>query len=106
MTHPPRAALLSIGDELLLGEIVDTNRPYIAQQLLPLGVTVVQAETVGDEIDAIAAAFRRALDCADIVIATGGLGPTADDLTCEGLSKALGVEVVFFDVVITQIAAR
>ena len=101
-----RAALLSIGDELLLGEIVDTNRPYIAQQLLPLGITVVRAETVGDDVDEISAAFKRALDCSEIVIATGGLGPTADDLTCEGLAKALGLELIFYDVVMEQMATR
>ncbi|HLX63534.1 MAG TPA: competence/damage-inducible protein A [Planctomycetota bacterium] len=106
MAQPSRAALLSIGDELLLGEIVDTNRPYIAQQLLALGITVVRAETVGDEIDEIAAAFTRALDCADVIVATGGLGPTADDLTLDALAKALGVELVFFEEVMTQMAVR
>ena len=106
MSTPPRAALLSIGDELLLGEIVDTNRPYIAQQLLPLGIAVVRAETVGDEIAEIAAAFERALGCADVVIATGGLGPTDDDLTCEGLAKTLNLDLVFYDEVMTQMAER
>jgi len=101
-----RAALLSIGDELLLGEIVDTNRPYIAQQLLTLGISVVRAETIGDEIDEIAEAFKRALDCADIVVGTGGLGPTDDDLTCAALAKALGLDIVFFDDVMIQMAER
>ncbi|HYG77219.1 MAG TPA: competence/damage-inducible protein A [Planctomycetota bacterium] len=99
-------SLLSIGDELLLGEIVDTNKPYIAQQLLPLGLTVVGAETVGDEIGDIVAAFQRALSRADIVIATGGLGPTDDDLTNEALAKTLGVELEFRDDVMEQMAAR
>lgn len=106
MSTLPRAALLSIGDELLLGEIVDTNRPYIAQRLLTLGISVIRAETVGDEIDEIAAAFKRGLDCADIVIATGGLGPTDDDLTCAALAKALGLELDFFDDVMVQMAER
>lgn len=101
-----RAALLSIGDELLLGEIVDTNRPYIAQQLLPLGISVVRAETVGDEVPEIAAAFQRAIDCADIVISTGGLGPTADDLTLEALAKSQGLDLIFHDEVMQQMAER
>src|SRR3954468_23571943 len=104
MSTSPRAALLSIGDELLLGEIVDTNRPYIAQRLLTLGISVVRAETVGDEIDEISAAFQRSLAAADIVIATGGLGPTDDDLTCAALAKSLGLELEFCDDVMTQMA--
>ena len=103
---PTRAALLSIGDELLLGEIVDTNRPYIAQRLLTLGISVVRAETIGDEVDEIADAFKRALACADIVIGTGGLGPTDDDLTCMALAKALGLEIEFFPDVMNQMAQR
>jgi len=98
--------LLSIGDELLLGEIVDTNKPFIAQRLMPLGLTVVGAETVGDEIEDIVAAFQRALKRADIVIATGGLGPTDDDLTNEALAKTLGCELEFRNDVMEQMAAR
>lgn len=101
-----KAALISIGDELLLGEIVDTNRPFIAQQLLTLGITVVRAETVGDEVPEIAAAFQRALACADVVLSTGGLGPTDDDLTLEGLARASGLELVFYDEVMGQMAER
>jgi nicotinamide-nucleotide amidase len=100
------ASLLSIGDELLLGEITDTNKPYIARELLPLGITVVGSETVGDEIGDISAAFSRALARADIVISTGGLGPTDDDLTLEALAKMLGTELEFRDEVMEQMAAR
>lgn len=100
------ASLLSIGDELLLGEITDTNKPFIARELLPLGITVVGSETVGDEIGDISAAFERALRRADIVVATGGLGPTDDDLTLEALAKMLGTELEFRDEVMEQMAAR
>ena len=106
MPTSPHAALLSIGDEILLGEIVDTNRPHIARHLLTLGIPVFRAETIGDEIDEIAAAFTRALDYADIVIGTGGLGPTDDDLTCAGLAKALGLDLVHFDDVMVHMAER
>ena len=100
------ATLLSIGDELLLGEIVDTNKPYIAQALLPLGIKVAAMETTGDELHEIVAAFGRALDRAQIVIATGGLGPTDDDLTLEALGIALHVELEYRQEVMDQMAAR
>src|SRR5437870_362516 len=95
-------SLLSIGDELLLGDIVDTNIPYIAQQLLPLGITVCGTETVGDELQDIVAAFKRALARAEIIIATGGLGPTDDDLTLEALAKTVGVNLEFRQEVMEQ----
>jgi nicotinamide-nucleotide amidase len=101
-----RVSLLSIGDELLLGEIIDTNQPYIAQSLLPLGLRIVGAETVGDEMDDIIAAFQRALARADIVIATGGLGPTDDDLTMEAVARLAKVDLVFHEEVMEQMAAR
>jgi nicotinamide-nucleotide amidase len=101
-----RVSLLSIGDELLLGEITDTNTPYMARQLLTLGLTVAGCETVGDEMDDIVAAFRRALARAEIVLATGGLGPTDDDLTLEALARAAAVELEFRQEVMDQMAAR
>lgn len=103
---PGRVSLLSIGDELLLGEIADTNGPYIARRLLPLGLTVAGSETVGDELGDIAAAFQRALARADIVMATGGLGPTDDDITVAALAQALGLELEFRQEVMDQMAAR
>src|SRR6185295_8939172 len=99
-------SLMSIGDELLLGEITDTNMPWIARQLLPLGLAICGSETACDEMDDIVAAFHRAMKRATIVIATGGLGPTDDDLTNEALAKALGVELVFYPEVMEQMAAR
>jgi nicotinamide-nucleotide amidase len=101
-----RAYILTIGDELLLGEITDTNRSYIAQKLLPLGITVVGAETVGDEINDIQAAFHRGMAAADVVLATGGLGPTDDDLTNEALAKTLGVPLEYIHDVMVKMAAR
>jgi nicotinamide-nucleotide amidase len=104
--NPIRASLLSIGDELLLGEIIDTNMPYIAQRLLPLGIVVAGTETIGDELHEIVAAFERALARSTIVIATGGLGPTDDDLTFEAVAKAGGVDLEFREEVMEQMAAR
>ena len=105
-SQSPTAHLLSIGDELLLGEIVDTNQPYLAQRLLTLGLAVSGAETVGDESDAIIAAFQRVLLRADVVIATGGLGPTEDDLTAAALAKVLRVDLEFHPEVMEQMAVR
>ncbi|MCW8133187.1 MAG: competence/damage-inducible protein A [Planctomycetota bacterium] len=101
-----RAEILSIGDELLLGEIVDTNGPYMAQRLVPLGLSVGHYQTSGDDMDAIVAAFKLALSRADVVIATGGLGPTDDDLTMEAVAKVFGVPLEHREEVLDQMAAR
>ena len=78
-----RAAILSTGDELTTGRIVDTNASWIADKLFELGVDVVAVLTVGDYPERLAWAWRQALAQADVVISTGGIGPTADDLTTE-----------------------
>lgn len=76
-----KAEILAIGDELLYGQIVDTNSHWISQELDRIGVKVVHRTTVGDDREAILAAFAAAEQRADIVLITGGLGPTSDDLT-------------------------
>ena len=73
-----KAEILSVGTELLLGQIVDTNAAYIARRLAELGVTLYRKTTVGDNLARVSAAVREALRRADIVIATGGLGPTEE----------------------------
>jgi len=85
-----RAELLSIGTELLLGQIVDTNAAYLAGRLALLGIDCLHMQTVGDNLERAAAAFERALARSDLVVATGGLGPTEDDLTREAIAAALG----------------
>ncbi len=90
-----QAEVLSVGTELLLGEIVDTNAQYISNRLKELGVDVYRRVTVGDNPARLKATFQEALGRADIVIATGGLGPTADDLTAFCLAQALNRELVF-----------
>jgi nicotinamide-nucleotide amidase len=89
-----RAAILSTGDELTTGRIVDTNASWLADKLFELGIDVVAVVTVGDFRERIAWAWERALEQADVVISTGGLGPTADDLTSEVLARVLGVPLV------------
>jgi len=86
-----RAAILSTGDELTTGRIVDTNASWIADQLFALGLDVVAVLTVGDYPERLAWAWRQALELAEVVISTGGIGPTADDLTNEVVARVLGV---------------
>ena len=87
------AEILAVGHELLMGEIVDTNSSYIAQQLSGTGITVRWMSHVGDNIDHLSDAFKRGLERSDVVISTGGLGPTSDDLTREAVSNAVGEEM-------------
>ena len=85
-----RAELLSIGTELLLGQIVDTNSAYLAGRLAGLGIDLLHMSTVGDNLGRATEAVRRAVERSDLVVCTGGLGPTEDDLTREAIAAALG----------------
>jgi nicotinamide-nucleotide amidase len=88
-----RAEVIGIGTEILLGQIANSNAQWISRQLADIGVDVVHHQAVGDNVDRIAEAFRLALSRADVVIATGGLGPTQDDVTRQGLAEALGAKL-------------
>lgn len=88
-----KASLISIGNELLSGQTVNSNSAHLSAELLTSGFPVVSTYVVSDEIDAIARAFDLASADADVVITTGGLGPTDDDLTRQALAKFLGVEL-------------
>lgn len=85
-----RAEVVSVGTELLLGQIVDTNAAYLARTLSDLGITLYRRSTVGDNWDRLQAALRQALQDADVVLTIGGLGPTMDDITRDGLAAAFG----------------
>ncbi|MGH2451221.1 MAG: molybdopterin-binding protein [Candidatus Limnocylindria bacterium] len=84
-----RAELLSIGTELLLGQIVDTNAAYLAGRLAALGIDLHHGSTVGDNLARAREAFERALSRSELVVSTGGLGPTEDDLTREAIAATL-----------------
>ncbi len=84
------AVIISCGTELVTGQCVDTNSAWLSGQLTPLGVHVVEHVTVGDDVTHLASAIRRALDGASLVILTGGLGPTLDDVAREAIAAALG----------------
>jgi len=86
-----RAAIVSTGDELTTGRIVDSNASWIADKLFEIGVDVTCVLTVGDWPDRLEWAWRQALERADVVISTGGIGPTADDLTSETVARVTGV---------------
>lgn len=89
------AEIITIGTEILLGEIVDTNTRYIARTLRSLGVDLYRTITIGDNVERIASAIHNSMERANIVITTGGLGPTVDDPTREAVAKAIGVETEF-----------
>jgi nicotinamide-nucleotide amidase len=90
----PVCEILSVGTELLLGEILNTNARFLSLELAAMGISVLRQSTVGDNPDRLAQALREALERSDIVITSGGLGPTADDITKEVCCKVMGFELV------------
>ncbi len=84
-------AVLAVGDELLLGDIVNGNAAWLGGALAEVGVLVVHSAMVGDDVHRLATALRRAMEDADVVVVTGGLGPTVDDLTRDALALVAGV---------------
>ncbi|MHB1457350.1 MAG: competence/damage-inducible protein A [Armatimonadota bacterium] len=89
-----RAEIISVGTELLLGQIIDTNAPYLGNVLSALGIDVYYRVTVGDNNSRLADALKTALSRADIVITIGGLGPTQDDLTKETIAEVLNERMI------------
>lgn len=87
-----KAEIIAIGTEILLGEIIDTNSAYIAQQLPELGIDLLYKSVVGDNHGRIVETFARAWGRSDLIIMTGGLGPTEDDMTREGIAALLAEE--------------
>src|SRR6266853_5885881 len=90
-----KAEIISIGSELTSGQGLDTNSQWLSRRLAEVGIPVGWHTTIADDLDANVEAFRIATRRAKLVIATGGLGPTQDDLTREVLAKVAGVELVF-----------
>jgi len=88
-----KASLISVGDELLDGSTVDTNAAFLSRQLVELGIEVVSAYTVADDVDRIVRVLDLARQDAEVVLVTGGLGPTDDDLTRQALARWLRVEL-------------
>lgn len=100
-----RAEVIAIGDELLRGDSTDTNSTHISRRLAEVGVAVVRHTSVGDGVEDMVTALREALARVDVVLTTGGLGPTADDLTRVAVARVAGVEVVRDEAMLAEIAA-
>ena len=98
--------ILTIGDEILTGHTVDSNSAYIAARLLDIGLTVKYISSTGDAVDQMEEAFRTALSRAQLIITTGGLGPTDDDNTKKGIVKVFKRNLIFHEEVLTDIKAR
>lgn len=101
-----KAEIITIGDELLIGQVIDTNSAWIAEQLNLYGVEIYQITSVHDEQKQILEALLKAEQSADIIILTGGLGPTKDDITKNVLCKYFNTKLVFHKPAFEQIKER
>lgn len=102
----PAAEIITIGTELLLGETVDTNTRYIARALRDEGLDLYRTSTIGDNVERIAEIIQEAMTRSEVIITTGGLGPTVDDPSREAVALALGVEIEFRPELWEQILER
>ncbi len=91
--HVKKASIISVGNEVLSGKTVDTNAAYVGRQLIAAGLPVVSSYTAADLEDSILRVLRLAAEDADVIIVTGGLGPTDDDVTRQAFAKLLGTEL-------------
>jgi nicotinamide-nucleotide amidase len=98
-----RAEIITIGDEIIQGEILDSNSAYIGDRLSGLGIEVAFKTSVGDDLKRIIEAIKLSLERVDLVIATGGLGPTNDDLTKKGIVKAFKRNLVFHEDILKKV---
>ncbi|MDP3024357.1 MAG: competence/damage-inducible protein A [candidate division Zixibacteria bacterium] len=98
-----KAEIITIGDEIIHGEILDSNSAYIGDKLSSLGIEIAFRTSVGDDLKRIIEAIKLAVERADLVIATGGLGPTNDDLTKKGIVKAFKRNLVFHEDILKKV---
>ena len=104
-----KSTIITIGDEILIGQILDTNSRYISQALNRIGVVVTERTSIGDSAEQIVSTLDRALAQSDVVIITGGLGPTKDDITKHTLARYYNSELVYNEQVgsfVEQLLAR
>ncbi len=92
-----KATIITIGDEILIGQIVDTNSVSIAKRLNNIGITIAEKLSIGDSKEVIVSTLRRAMQCTDVIIITGGLGPTKDDITKHTLAEMFNSKLVYND---------
>jgi molybdenum cofactor synthesis domain-containing protein len=88
------AGIVVIGNEILSGKVTDTNSPFMARELRALGVTLERITTIPDDVEVIAATVRQFAERYEIVFTSGGVGPTHDDVTMEGVARAFGRQVI------------
>lgn len=98
-----RAEILTIGTELLIGQVVNTNATYLAQELARLGIDLYYVTTVGDNPERLLQALKLAWERSDLVLCSGGLGPTADDLTHETIATFLGEPMVVDETILAHV---
>jgi FAD synthetase len=99
----PSAGILIIGNEILSGKVVDTNSPYLCRELRALGVDVERILTIPDDVQVIASEVKAMSDAYDLVFTSGGIGPTHDDLTIEGVAAAFGLGVGINESIVARI---
>lgn len=104
--NPAKVEVMSIGTELLLGQILDTNTQFLTEELARIGLNCYWHSTVGDNKERIKDCLRIALDRCDVLLTTGGLGPTSDDLTVECLAEFFNVVMIFDQAVMDDIAEK
>ncbi len=100
-----KAVILAVGDEVLLGDVVNTNAAYLAKQLDGIGIEILYHLTVGDDAALLRKAFVKAFESADIVLTCGGLGPTKDDLTKDSIAEAMGLTLLLNEEIKAHITA-
>lgn len=98
-----KAAIITIGDEILIGQIVDTNSSWIAQKLTVAGFEVVEMQSIGDDATQIKKTIDEVFQRVDVILMTGGLGPTKDDITKKTLSEYFGASLIFDETVLENI---
>jgi len=101
-----KAEIISIGTEILLGQILNTNQQWLSRRFAALGIDVYYHSTVGDNPQRLIQAIRLGLERSDIVITSGGLGPTVDDITLEAVARALSRKLVFNQGILKQIRSH
>ena len=101
-----KCAVLSVGQEILFGYTLDTNAAFFCNEMRALGIEVVEMRTVNDGLEDIVDAIKDLETVADIILVSGGLGPTPDDLTRQAIADAAGVELVFSEELLDEIKAR
>ena len=92
-----KATIVTIGDEILIGQVVDTNSVSIAKRLNSIGITIAEKLSIGDSKEAIVSTLERVMSSSEVVIITGGLGPTKDDITKHTLAEMFGSKLVYND---------